>query len=57
MINKKAKNQIDLICFIKESHRTIDGEVASETIAIIDNDQIVKKRNFDGFCVVVTILK
>lgn len=54
---KKAKNQNDPARFIKEAHITVDGEVASETIATIDNDKIAKEAKYDGFYAVVTNLE
>lgn len=54
---RKGKNQNDPMRFVKKTAVTTDGEIASEQIYDLDEEQIQKEEIYDGFYAVITNLE
>lgn len=54
---RKGKNQNDPMRFVKKTAVTTDGEIASEQVYDLDEEQIQKEEIYDGFYAVITNLE
>ncbi|WP_368986748.1 IS1634 family transposase [Caldifermentibacillus hisashii] len=54
---KKKKNANDVRRFIKQTHVTVNGEIADKEVLMLDDSIIKKEAQYDGFYAVCTNLK
>ena len=54
---RKGKNQNDPMRFVKKTSVTEDGEIAEKKIYELDEEQIAKEKQYDGFYAVITNLE
>ena len=54
---RKGKNQNDPMRFVKKTSVTEDGEIAEKKVYELDEEQIAKEKQYDGFYAVITNLE